>query len=213
MKIQSLDEYYEDGCGRCKYFATENCKVKTWREELRALKSILEKTRLKPELKWSQPTYTYKGKNVLILSAFKDYAFLSFFKGALLKEGKNILVSPGKSSQSSKQLRFTSKVQVEEKEGLILTLIKEAIQIEEEGKKVKTQKIPEAMPEELKEFLRQDPALEKAFNSLSSGKKRSYLIHLGQAKQSSTRISRIQKCIPKIMKGEGFHDAYKKSKA
>ena len=204
--IQEVDHYIEAGCGRCEYYDTPKCKVNSWRSELIELRRIVLDCGLMEEFKWSQPCYTLKGKNVLIVTAFKDYACVAFFKGTLLKDSKNILISPGKNSQSNKRFPFRSVEQVLELEPIIKAYIFEAIEVEKAGLKVDFKKEPEPIPEELKDFLDRDNELKKAFESLTPGRQRGYILHFSQPKQSQTRISRIEKCIPKILIGKGFHD-------
>ena len=211
-KNPKIDAFLIDGCGRCQYFKTPQCKVNTWREELILLRDIVVDSELKEEYKWSQPCYTYEGKNVLIVSALKDFALISFFKGTLLRDAKKLLHAPGKSSQADRQFRFTSVKEVVEAEHYIRAYIHEAIEIEKQGLKVSFKKNPEPFPQELIDKFERDPVFEKAFKSLTPGRQRGYILHFSQPKQSKTRASRIEKCIPKILKGEGLHDRYKSMK-
>ncbi len=204
--IESVEEFLEDGCGRCQYFATPDCKVNSWRNELIALREILLKTELQEELKWSNPCYTYDGKNILMLSALKNQAVIGFFKGVLLNDPKNLLVSPGKSSQSDRRLYYTDVDTIHDQESIILDYVAEAIEIEKKGLKVEFKKNPEPVPEELVAVFETDPALKTAFFDLTPGRQRGYILHFSQSKQAKTRFSRIEKCRPKIMAGKGFHD-------
>jgi len=201
-----VDNYLAVGCGRCSLVGTPECKVNPFREGLETLRQIVLECGLKEELKWSQPCYAYKDKNVLIMSAFKDYFFLGFFKGALLKDKNGLLQKPGENSQSSRQLRFTNKEEVQKLSPTIKTYILEAITIEKQGLKVKTRKNPEPIPEELQLKFNELPALKSAFESLTPGRQRGYIIYFNGAKQSKTRLSRIEKYIPRIIDGKGFHD-------
>ncbi|XOV93743.1 MAG: YdeI family protein [Bacteroidota bacterium] len=201
-----VDKYLIDGCMRCKFGGTPECKVNDWREELKALRSIVLDCGLSEELKWGVPCYAYGDSNVSIVSAFKDYASLSFFKGVLLKDPEGILVKPGENSQSVRYLKFTSTKQILELESVIRSYIYEAIEVDRLGLKVEFKKNPEPIPEELQARLDEDPALQAAFDSLTPGRQRSYIIHVSQPKQAATRISRMEKCIPKIMEGKGFFD-------
>ena len=208
----NVDQYLIDGCGRCQFYKTPQCKVHSFANELRLLRDIVLDSNLKEEYKWSQPCYTFNGKNVLIVTAFKEYACISFFKGALLEDKKEILIKPGRSSQSARQIRFTSTKEIKRLKNVLGAYIKEAIEIEKEGKKVIFKEQPEAMPIELLEFFDRDKKLKKAFESLTPGRQRGYIMHFSQPKQSKTRTNRIEKWIPKILNGEGMHDAYRKSK-
>jgi uncharacterized protein YdeI (YjbR/CyaY-like superfamily) len=209
--ITSVDAYLAEGCGRCSYYNTPQCKVNNWLEELVTLRSIVLKHGLKEEVKWSQPCYTLDGKNVLLVAAFKDYATVAFFKGSLLKDSQGLLHSPGKSSQAARQLRFTSVEEIIKNRKAIDTYIEQAILLEKEGKKVEFSKDIEELPDELEQKFIEDPAFEKAFKSLTPGRQRGYILHFSQPKQSTTRVARIEKYYNQIMAGQGIHDAYRQS--
>lgn len=179
---------------------------KQWREEIRALREVLLKTKLEEDLKWRLPCYTYEGKNVVIIQPFKASLALMFFKGSLLKDSKNILRDVGPNSQSAKRIEFTSLQEINKLSSSIKTYIKEAITLEESGEKFEFKKDPEPLPEELKKKLKEDSKLKKAFESLTPGRKRAYILFISGAKQSKTRESRVEKSIPKILKGKGMHD-------
>lgn len=163
-------------------------------------------TELNEEVKWGNPCYTLNGKNVLMLSALKNSALIGFFKGALLNDSHRLLVSPGKNSQSDQRLVYTDVETVSDQESIILEYIQQAIEIEKAGLKVEYKKSPEPIPEELKAVFENDPTLKIAFESLTPGRQRGYILHFSQPKQAKTRISRIEKLIPKIRSGKGFHD-------
>lgn len=201
-----VDAYMADGCGRCELYATPQCKVKTWLSVLEQLRAIVLDAGLTEELKWKQPCYTYNGKNVLLVTAFKNHACIAFFKGALLKDSKGLLVFAGENSQAAKQMRFTDVQDVIKLEPVIKAYIKEAVKLEDAGKKVTLKKEPEHMPEELLQKMQDDNVFKKAFEALTPGRQRSYILHISGAKQSATRINRIEKCIPKVMKGKGFNE-------
>lgn len=202
-----IDTYLTDGCGRCPLGGTPECKVHNWPNELRYLRSIVLECGLTEELKWGVPCYTYKNANIAIVSAFKDYSSLSFFKGALLKDEEGILVKPGENSQAARLFKFTDVGQIKAIEDTIKAYVYEAVEVEKAGLKIDfKQKDELEYPEELKEKLSSFPALSEAFEALTPGRKRGYIIHFTQPKQSKTRASRIEKCIPKIMEGKGFFD-------
>ena len=67
-------------------------------------------------------------------------------------------------------------------------------------------KNPQPLPEELKKMFTKKPKRKKAFEALTPGRQRAYILHFSSAKQSATRISRIEKCIPQILNGKGLHD-------
>lgn len=201
-----VDLYLEDGCGRCKLYKTPLCKVHNWVPELRELRRMVLDCGLEEEFKWSQPCYTFREKNVIIATALKDCAVLAFFKGVLLKDAEQLLVAPGKHSQSDRQFRFTSLQQIRDMEATVKAYIYEALEIEKAGTEVELKKELEPLPEELIQRFGEEPALEVAFKALTPGRQRGYILHFSQAKQSATRLSRIEKCRTKIMHGKGFHD-------
>jgi uncharacterized protein YdeI (YjbR/CyaY-like superfamily) len=202
-----VDHYLIAGCGRCNLYNTPQCKVNTWQKQLIALRMIMLECGLTEELKWGVPTYTVEGKNVLIVAAFKEFCSINFFKGVLLKDEHQILVQLGENSQSGKLLKFTDVKQIAKQKAIIKSYVKEAIEIEKQGKKVSFKKITEhKIPEELQDKFAELPAFKAAFNALTPGKQRGYLIHFSQPKQTSTKQSRIEKCMPKIFEGKGFND-------
>lgn len=205
-KIISIDQYLTEGCGRCKYFQTSQCKVHRWSEELLILRSIVLHAGLKEELKWSMPCYTIDGKNILIIAAFKDYCSVSFFKGALLKDTKQLLATPNENANAGRQFKFTDTRQIIKFEKVILQYIKEAIAIEQSGAKIPKPESEKEIIAELKQEFEDNHELEDAFYKLTPGRQRGYLIYFSDAKQSATRASRIQKYITKILDGKGFHD-------
>lgn len=204
-----IDLYLEDGCGRCKLYKTPQCKVHNWQNELKILRKIVLECGLTEELKWSVPVYTYNDKNIVIVSAFKEYSSLSFFKGALLQDTDNLLQKQGENSQSGRIIKFTSASEITQIESILKAYIFEAIEIEKIGLKVETKKNPEPIPLELQNKLDTDPVFNKAFNALTPGKQRGYIIYFSQPKQSKTRESRIESCVEKILKGEAFYDKKK----
>lgn len=207
-----VDNYLIDGCGRCAYYQTQRCKVNNWPDELKELRRIVLDCGLIEKFKWSQPCYTVRDKNVLTLTAFRQYASLAFFKGALLKDKMNLLTAPGKSSQSSRQIRFTDVQDIKKMEAVLKAYINEAIEIEKAGVTVKFKKKPEPIPHELQQKFDEDPGLKKAFEALTPGRQRGYILHFAQPKQSKTRTSRIEKNSPKILRGEGINDHYRSMK-
>jgi uncharacterized protein YdeI (YjbR/CyaY-like superfamily) len=205
-----VDLFIADGCGRCDYYATDKCKVRSWQMELQHLRQIMLETDLVEEVKWGVPVYTHQGKNIVIVSALKDCVTFGFFKGVLLSDPKKILEQQGPSVQSARIIRFTAVDQIINLSDTIKEYVKEAVVIEESGVKVEFKKDLEPIPDELNDMFEELPALRDAFYALTPGKQRGYIIHFSQPKQSASRINRIEKCIDKIMNGEGFHDAYKK---
>ena len=202
----SVEAYLINGCGRCSFYRTPQCKVHTWSEELVKLRGLVLECGLKEEFKWSQPCYTFNNKNILLVTAFKEYATIAFFKGALLKDPEKILVAPGKSSQAVRQFRFNKVEDILKMESFIKEYIIEAVKLEQEGETLSFKKNPEPIPEELKERLDQDSTFKAAFEALTPGRQRGYIIHFSQPKQSKTREARIEKNRAKILSGKGFND-------
>jgi len=202
-----VDLFFIDGCGRCKLYKTAACKVHTWKLELQALRQIALNSGLTEELKWKQPCYTINGKNIIIISAFKESCIIGFMKGALMKDTKGILEMPGENSNSSRFIRFTNIERVLELQETILDYIKEAIEIEKSGKKIISKKVEEyPIPDELIKEFESDIVFKNAFNSLTPGRQKSYLIFYSTAKQSATRISRILKSKEAIFNGKGMNE-------
>lgn len=202
-----VDLFLADGCGRCKLYKTPACKVHTWKEELQALRQIALNSGLTEELKWKQPCYTLDGKNILIVSAFKESCVINFMKGALINDTEKILEMPGENSQSARFIRFNSFEKIEKYEQTIVNYIQEAIKIEKSGAKIVSKKIEEyVFPEELIEAFKNDSIFEKAFKSLTPGRQKAYILHYSSAKQSTTRVSRIEKTKDAIFKGKGFNE-------
>lgn len=182
-------------------------KEKKWKPEMEKLREIVLKSGLTEEKKWWQPCYSHHGKNICIIGSFKDFCTLSFFKGALLKDSKKILEFPGPNSQSAKMVKITSVSQVENLQNTLLSYIKEAIENEKSGAKIEFKKITEhQIPEELENFFTQNTAFKKAFESLTPGRQRAYILHFSSAKQSETRTSRIEKSMDRIFEGKGLND-------
>jgi uncharacterized protein YdeI (YjbR/CyaY-like superfamily) len=201
-----VDLYLEEGCGRCSFYRTPQCKVNDWAEELKHLRRIVLECGLDEAYKWSQPCYVYRNSHVLLVTAFIEYAAISFFKGALLADSDGILVAPGPNSQSARQIRFTNLKDILERESVLEAYIYEAIEVEKLGLKVNYKRKPEAIPDELKKKFKEIPALKSAFEALTPGRQRGYILHFSQPKQSKTRESRIEKSMEKIFSGKGIND-------
>jgi uncharacterized protein YdeI (YjbR/CyaY-like superfamily) len=182
-------------------------KAKKWQEEIRLLRTIVLDCGLTEELKWGVPCYTLKKTNVVLIHSFKDYCALLFFKGALLKDPKGILIQQTEHVQAARQLRFTDLKQIQKMERTIKAYIYEAIEVEKAGLKVPLKKTKEyAIPEEFKKKLDKSATLKTAFKSLTPGRQRAYLLYFSAAKQSKTREARVEKYIPQILKGKGLDD-------
>ncbi|HUB66992.1 MAG TPA: DUF1801 domain-containing protein [Candidatus Methylacidiphilales bacterium] len=185
-------------------------KTKKWREELEKLREILLGCQLIEELKWGKPCYTYQESNIVVVVGFKACCALLFCKGALLRDAKGILIKAGENTQAARQIRFTNVGQIIEMKPALRAYIQEAIAAEKAGLKVEFKKITEhKVPEELQKKLDELPAFKTAFQALTPGRQRVYLMHFSAPKQSKTRESRIEKCMPQILKGQGLNDRYK----
>ncbi|UKN00348.1 YdeI/OmpD-associated family protein [Paracrocinitomix mangrovi] len=202
-----VDDFLAEGCGRCSLYGTPECKVHTWPEELRKLRSIALASGLDEEVKWGFPTYTLKGKNIFNIGAFKHFCSLNFFKGSLLKDEAKILDKAGENSNVSRLAKFTSLKEIEAVEEILHAYIDEAIENEKAGKKVESKSVSEyEVPKEFEEILSKRADVKTAFNALTPGRQKGYLLYFSAPKQSKTIISRIEKYIPKILDGKGFHD-------
>ena len=182
-------------------------KAKTWQAELQQLRAIVLDCKLTEDLKWGQPCYTSEGSNIVLIHTFKDYCALLFFKGALMKDTKGILIQQTKNTQAARQIRFTSVQDVSKLEVAIKAYVREAIKVEKAGLKVNFKETAAfTMPEEFQTRLDADAALKKAFDALTPGRQRAYLLHFAEAKQAKTRAARVEKCAPKILYGKGLND-------
>jgi uncharacterized protein YdeI (YjbR/CyaY-like superfamily) len=210
MKIalnSQVDKYLIDGCMRCKYGGTPQCKVNNWREELELLRQIVLETGLTEEIKWGVPVYTYNQKNVVSVAALKENATIGFFKGVLLNDKHKILQQQG-NLQSERIIKFTQKNEIIKWKDVLKSYILEAIDVEKSGKKVNFRKNPEPIPDELLEAFENEPGLKKAFYNLTPGRQRGYIVYFSQPKQSKTRTNRIAKYKQKIFDGVGLYDKY-----
>ena len=194
------------GCGRCELVGTPQCKVKTWQDELRLLREIVLECGLVEELKWQQPCYTLEGKNILIVSAFKEYAALNFFKGSLLKDPHNLLVQPGNST-AGRQIRFTDVDEIRELRSVLKEYILDAMEVERSGKTVPSKKVSDLeVPAELEHVMDTDDAFRVAFEALTPGRQKAYILHFAGAKQAATREARIERYRDRILDGKGIFD-------
>ncbi len=182
-------------------------KTKKWQEELEALRAIILDCGLTEELKWRQPCYTFNEANFVILGGFKEYCSLMFFKGALLNDAKDILIQQTENVQSGRQIRFTSVAEIVKMEAVLKAYIFEAIEVEKAGLKVNFKKDTAAIfPEELQQKLNIDVTFKTAFNALTAGRQKGYMLYFSAPTQSSTRASRIEKYIQQILNGKGLRD-------
>ncbi|MFZ6653614.1 YdeI/OmpD-associated family protein [Undibacterium sp. TJN19] len=182
-------------------------RAKNWGEEYEKLRSIILDFDLTEELKWGVPCYAHEGSNVVLMHGFKEYCALLFIKGALLKDAKGVLIQQTENVQAARQIRFTSAPEIVKMKAVLKSYIQEAIEVEKSGTKVDFKKTTEfTIPEEFQNKLAEMLDLKTAFNALTPGRQRGYLLHFSSAKQSKTRLSRIEKCIPLILSGKGLDD-------
>jgi uncharacterized protein YdeI (YjbR/CyaY-like superfamily) len=178
-----------------------------WREELAALRAIILDCGLNETLKWGQPCYTFQDRNIVLIHGFKEYCALLFFKGALLRDPGGILVQQTENVQAGRQVRFTNMREIVEMAPVLKAYIHEAMAVEKAGLKVSLKKTSDYnMPEEFRNKLDEIPALKAAFEALTPGRQRAYLLHFSQPKLAETRKSRIEKCMQQILNGKGLND-------
>jgi uncharacterized protein YdeI (YjbR/CyaY-like superfamily) len=175
-----------------------------WKAEIAAMRRVLAGLAMKEECKWGKPTYTVDGKNIVIISGFKDYFALGFFQGALMKDPKKLLVQLGQ-VHAGRVMKFTSAKDIMAMAATIKAYVREAIAVEKAGLRMKPKKTSDfPVPEELSERFRKNARFKRAFEALTPGRQRSYLYHFAAAKQSATRTARIEKAMPAIFAGRGF---------
>ncbi len=180
-------------------------KAKKWQEEFEKLRMIILDCGLTEELKWGCPCYTFEKSNIVLIHGFKEYCALLFFKGALLKDPKDILIQQTENVQAGRQIRFTNVREIVKMKTVLKAYIHEAK--EKAGLKVKYKRTSEFnIPEEFQNTLDETPALKKAFGALTPGRQRAYLFYFSQPKQSKTRAARVEKCMHQILNGKGLND-------
>ncbi|MGO9443895.1 MAG: YdeI/OmpD-associated family protein [Thiobacillaceae bacterium] len=178
-----------------------------WRGEFEKLRTILLDCRLTEELKWGTPCYSFRERNVVLIHGFKNYCALLFFKGAILKDVKGILIAQTGNTQAARQIRFTSVREIVEMEAILKAYIHEAVEVEKAGMKVTFKKTADfIIPEELQAKFDEIPAFRVAFDALTPGRQRAYILHFSAPKQSKTRASRIEKTMQQILNGKGLND-------
>ena len=178
-----------------------------WKEEFEKLRAIALDCRLTEEVKWGCPCFSFQNRNIVLIHGFKEYCAFLFFKGALMKDPKGILIQQTENVQAGRQIRFTALGEIVAMEGILKAYILGAIEVEKSGLKVnkkKTEDFP--IPEEFRTKLVETTAVKVAFEALTPGRQRAYLLHFAGAKQSKTRESRIEKCVPRILEGKGLDD-------
>lgn len=182
-------------------------KAKKWQEEFEKLRAIILDCGLTEELKWGQACYSFEKKNIVLMHGFKEYCALLFFKGALLGDPEHILVQQTENVQAARQIRFTNVREIVKMERILKAYIYEAIEVEQAGLKVSYKKTTDfKIPEEFQNKLDKSPALKTAFDALTPGRQKGYLLYFAAAKQSKTRESRVEKYTKQILKGKGLND-------
>jgi uncharacterized protein YdeI (YjbR/CyaY-like superfamily) len=179
-------------------------KAKKWQQEFKKLRTIILDCGLTEELKWGKPCYTFQQSNIVIIQGFKEFCALLFCKGALLKNRNGILKKFG--WQAARRIPFTDVREIVEMEPILKAYIYEAIEVEKAGLKVNLKKNPEPIPEEFQNKLDEIPALKTAFDALTPGRQRGYILYFSAPKQSKTRESRVEKCMRRILNGKGLND-------
>jgi uncharacterized protein YdeI (YjbR/CyaY-like superfamily) len=181
-------------------------KSKKWQEEFEKLRRIILDCQLTEELKWGKPCYTFQKSNIVIIQGFKEFCALLFCKGALLNDANGILEKPGVNTQAARRIPFTNVREIVEMEPILKAYLHEAIEAEKAGLEVNFKKNPEPIPEELQNKLDEIPALKTAFDALTPGRQRAYILYFSAPKQSTTRESRVEKCMQQILNGKGLND-------
>ncbi|VEF47535.1 YdeI [Bacillus freudenreichii] len=180
-------------------------KAKKWKEEYEQLRNIALNCELDEDFKWRNPCYTYENKNIVLIQGFKEYCALLFPKGALLKDPHGILIQQTENVQAARQMRFTNVEDIVELEAFLRAYILEAVEVEKAGLKVE-KKTEFTIPEELQNKFEENPALKTAFEALTPGRQRAYCLYFSAAKQSKTRVARIEKYTQQILDGKGLND-------
>lgn len=203
MMVSNIEDYFSKGCGRCERFATPHCSTRQWSRGLTELRQICLKTGLAETVKWGHPCYMHGGRNVVILGAFRNDFRLSFFNAALMKDPKGVLEKQGPNTQHADMIRFTENTLVAVMKPVIVAYLEEAMGYAEAGIKPPKETSRIELPDELAEALASAPELADAFNNLTSGRQKSYVINLNTAKKPETRVSRIAKFRDKMIAGKG----------
>jgi uncharacterized protein YdeI (YjbR/CyaY-like superfamily) len=181
--------------------------VKKWQEEFVILRRIVLDCQLTEELKWGSPCYTFQKRNVVLIHGFKEYCALLFFKGALLNDSDGILIQQTENVQAARQIRFTNVREIRQMEPILKVYTRQAMEVEKAGLKVPFKKATEfKLPEEFQNRLAENFRLKTAFDALTPGRQRAYILHFSAAKQSKTREARIDKCMQQILDGKGLND-------
>ena len=182
-------------------------RTKEWQDEFKKLRKIMLDCGLDEHLKWGVPCYTFADKNVVLMHGFKYYCALLFFKGVLMKDPEHLMVQQTKNVQATRHIRFSNAREIVKLKAVLQAYVNDAIAVEKSGVKVPLKQTSDfAVAREFQERLQKDPALKTAFKALTPGRQRAYLLYFSEAKQASTRASRVEKCVPRILSGRGLDD-------
>ena len=202
--ITDPEDFFSKGCGRCDRFATPECSTRTWIGDLNRLRAICLDMGLEETVKWAHPCYTHAGRNIALIAAFRGDFRLSFMNPGLLADGAGVLEPQGPNSRTPSMIRFTALGQVADKEPVIRAYLRQLMDHAEAGTRPPAKAALEFdMPDELTDALDADPELAEAFQALTPGRQKRYLFALAQAKQSATRVARIEKFRGHILAGKG----------
>jgi len=201
--ISEIEDFFEKGCGRCARFATPDCSARKWSAGLRELRRICLSADLAETVKWGHPCYMAAGRNIAIIGAFRGDFRVTFFNAALMKDPQSMLERQGENTQHANMISFTGATQVLQSEPVIVSYLKEAIAYAEAGILPEREDSPLELPSELIDALDGDPELAEAFNKLTPGRQKSYVINLTSAKKPETRVARILKFRDRILAGKG----------
>ena len=201
--ISEPDDFFNKGCGRCSRFATAECSTRLWIDGLNSLRRICFDLGLSETVKWAHPCYTHAGRNIAIFGAFRTDFRLSFMNAVLLSDTEGVLEPQGPNSQTPSMIRFTVVEQIGEMEPVIRAYLRQLMDHAEAGTRPPKVEREIDMPEELTDALDADPELAAAFHALTPGRQKSYMFNLNQARQSATRVVRIEKFRAKIIAGKG----------
>lgn len=203
---ESVEVYLQEGCGRCARGGTPECSALKWGEGLRQLRRIVQECGLTETIKWSQPCYVLGKRNILIVAAFREYCFLAFFRGNLLSDPEGLLVKAGEHTQEGRQIRFTDPSEILRLEPVLKAYICEAMAAAEAPPTAKQPAAVLPRPAELEALMAENAAFRMAFEALTPGRQRGYLMYFSQPKNAETRRRRVEQCIPKIQEGKGLND-------
>ena len=204
--ITDIEDFFTIGCGRCDRWKTPQCSSQIWRPGLEALRAICRGMGLEEHVKWAHPCYMHAGRNVVLIGALQGDFRMNFFNPGLMKDPDGLMERQGPNTRVPDSIRFTDAAQVAEREASLRAYIAEAMGYAEKGIVEEREPVEIELPDELIEAMDADPELAEAFHALTPGRQRSYVIVLGQAKASATRVARIEKLRPKILAGKGAQD-------